>query len=956
MTTTKDAKETKVRIYQLAKDLDVETSVLVDICHDAGFDKVRSQLSSVDTDQIEIIKKALKARSAPPPSTPTPGPPPVLKQPMTARPPVLGGTKVPTISPVKSAPVEEPTTAEASRPTATGKEIERKPSETLSPAKTAAATAPPAAPGKTLLSPDIQNQLRNLNKVRTLAPKTPPTQGHPVPTGGAAAASAAAPATPTLPSGARPIERRSALDRARPSTPYAAPSQPGRKKIVMPGSAPATAPSSKPGVMKPLVKFTPDMMTGPKGAVSTKDLLRKIEEKQQADKGRPRKDEGATELEEEDEEGKVRPGLVKGREERHKKRSARAKAREDDVRKLSALLDEDEDRPTLQRLHRLRQQRPSTLPRKGTVVAVEPPVTIRSLSEVLGIKAADILKKLVAKGLTATINSSLEDLAAEEIAMELGFEIKIQKGHDVEEEVLSVFQKSVETESLIHRPPVVTVMGHVDHGKTSLLDRIRESNVVATEAGGITQHIRAWKVMHSDKAITFLDTPGHAAFTQMRARGANVTDIVVLVVAADDGIMPQTDEAISHAKAANVPIIVAINKVDLPNANINRSRQQLYAKELIPDDMGGDTPFIETVATKDRAKGIQELLDMILLVAELKDLKADPSRPANGTCLEARVNGDEGVVANLLVQDGTLHRGDIILCGTTYGRARQMFDDHNQPLEEAGPSTPVRVIGLEAPPEASDKFYVVDDIAKAREIADTRLAKARDALTAKRATFRLEDLGKAKAIEVKIIVKADVKGSIEAIKKELEKLHHDEVKIKILHTAAGGITESDVQLALASPEDTLIVGFNVVPDDDARRLADEKGIQIQLYDIIYKLSDDLKSALEGKLKPREEVVHLGRAVVRDIFKISRVGTVAGCHVTSGVIERSARVRLIRDGVVIYPPTDKIATLDSLKRHKDDVREVREGYECGIKIAGFDDVKVGDVIEAFHVEQVQRTLS
>ncbi len=442
----------------------------------------------------------------------------------------------------------------------------------------------------------------------------------------------------------------------------------------------------------------------------------------------------------------------------------------------------------------------------------------------------------------------------------------------------------------------------------------------------------------------------------MRARGANVTDIVVLVVAADDGIMPQTEEAISHAKASGVPIIVAINKVDLPNANINRTRLGLMHKELIPDDQGGDTPFIETVANKDRARGIQELLDMILLVAELKDLKADPTRPASGTCLEARVNGDEGVVANFLVQDGTLHRGDIILCGSTYGRVRQMIDDHGRSLEDAGPSTPVRVIGLDEAPEASDKFYAVEDIAQAREIAEGRHQKVRHALTAKHATFRLEDLGKAKATEVKIIVKADVKGSIEAIKKELEKLAHDEVKLKLLHSAVGGITESDVQLALASPSDTLIVGFNVVPDDDARKLADEKGIQIQLYDIIYKLSDDLKLALEGKLKPREEVVHLGRAVIRDTFKISRVGTIAGCHVTSGTIERSARVRLIRDGVVIYPPADRNATLDSLKRHKDDVREVREGYECGMKIAGFDDVKVGDVIEAFRVEQVQRSLS
>lgn len=767
---------------------------------------------------------------------------------------------------------------------------------------------------------------------------------------------------PSLTPGGAPAaagDKRSALDRARPTTAYQPPNAQARRKIVMPGAMPS-APSSQPGVLKPAVKFTPDMLAGintSKGPVTAKDIIRKIEEKHLEEKAKSRK-EGAEEFVEEDEDGKLRPGLVKGREERHKKRSIRAKAREDDIRKLTQLLDDDDDSPKPRALHRIhRHQRQGTLPRKGTIVSVDVPITVRSLSENLGVKAADIIKKLMTREQfgSITINTGLDENTAEEVAIELGIEIKINKQEEAEDVVLAEFGKKTDEAALVHRPPIVTVMGHVDHGKTSLLDRIRESNVVASEAGGITQHIRAWKVNHSGKDITFLDTPGHAAFTQMRARGANVTDIVVLVVAADDGIMPQTDEAISHAKAAGVPIIVAINKVDLPNANLNRTKQQLYSKELIPDDMGGDTPFIETVATKERARGINELLDMILLVAELKDLKADPTRAATGTCLEARVNGDEGVVANFLVQEGTLHRGDIILCGTTFGRARQMFDDHGQPIEEAGPSFPVRIIGLEQAPEASDKFYVVDDIAQAREIAASRVQKHRDTISAKHATFRLEDLGKAKATEVKIILKADVKGSIEAIKKDVEKLAHDEVKLKLLHTAVGGITESDVQLALASPEDTLIIGFNVVPDDDARRMAESSGIQLKLYDIIYKLSDDLKLALEGKLKPKEEVIHLGRAVVRDTFKISRVGTVAGCHVTSGVIERSAKIRLIRDGVVIYPPAERHATLESLKRHKDDAREVREGYECGIKIAGFDDVKVGDVIEAFKVEQVQRTL-
>ncbi|MBL8825074.1 MAG: translation initiation factor IF-2 [Planctomycetia bacterium] len=966
-------------MYQLAKDLDVETSILLDICNDAGFDKVRSQLSSVDHDQIDLIKKVLKQKATPP--APAVPPPPVLKQPIAAKPPTLA-PKTPVVSQAKVIPEEETPEVVA--------EIVEEPAAQPEP------VAPP--PPKTLLTADLKSSIRNLNTARPVrsrhapppaAPQQPapvapaarePATEKPAPTVTPAPGPAKAATVTPLPKPAAPIrpmatqnptkppvlnqpggaaaagERRSALDRARPTTSYTPPASQARRKIVMPGAVPS-APSAQPGVLKPSVKFTPDMLAGintTKGPVTAKDIIRKIEEKHFEDKAKSKKDHGDDLVDEDDD--KLRPGQVKGREERHKKRSMRAKAREDDIRKLTQLLDDDDDTPSPQRLHRVhRAPRQGTLPRKGTIVDVHTPITVRSLSENLGVKATDLIKKLMAKGQMVTINTGLDELAAEELAIELGIEIKIIKEQEAEELVLAEFSKKTEEHALIHRPPIVTVMGHVDHGKTSLLDRIRESNVVASEAGGITQHIRAWKVNHGGKDITFLDTPGHAAFTQMRARGANVTDIVVLVVAADDGIMPQTDEAISHAKAAGVPIIVAINKVDLPNANLNRTRQQLYSKELIPDDMGGDTPFIETIANKDRPRGINELLDMILLVAELKDLKADPERAATGTCLEARVNGDEGVVANFLVQDGTLRRGDTILCGTTVGRVRQMYSDLGKTLDEAGPSTPVRIIGLDEAPEASDKFYVVDDIAQAREIAESRIQKQRDAINIKRSTFRLEDLGKAKATELKIILKADVKGSIEAIKKDLEKLTHDEVKIKLLHTAVGGITESDVQLALASPEDSLIIGFNVVPDDDARKLADVNNIQLKLYDIIYKLSDDLKLALEGKLKPKEEVIHLGRAVVRDTFKISRVGTVAGCHVTSGTIERSAKVRLIRDGVVIYPPSERTAALDSLKRHKDDVREVREGYECGIKIAGFDDVKVGDVIEAFRVEQVQRTL-
>jgi translation initiation factor IF-2 len=451
-----------------------------------------------------------------------------------------------------------------------------------------------------------------------------------------------------------------------------------------------------------------------------------------------------------------------------------------------------------------------------------------------------------------------------------------------------------------------------------------------------------------------LDTPGHEAFTKMRARGAQVTDIAVIVVAADDGVMPQTEEAISHARAAGVPIVVAINKVDLPNANMNKTRQQLYSLELIPDNMGGDIPFVETSAAT--GKGIDELLEQISVVAEtLLQLKANPERPAQGTCLEAMLTEGEGVRATLLVQNGTLHRGEVIVCGATSGRVRAMYDDLGRPILEAGPSVPVQITGLDSVPNADDRFQVVPDLSQAREVADRRLEKLQEASLFTRPPASLEMLSEAKIAELKIILKADFRGSIEAIRKELDKLQHAEVRIHILETAIGAITENDVWLALTSPENTIIVGFNVVPDDRARSLAEEKGIQVRLYDVIYKLTEDVRAALEGKLKPREEVVHLGRAVVRETFKVSRAGTVAGCYVTQGVIERSAKVRLIRDGVVIYPPAERSAGLESLRRFKEDVREVREGFECGLKIAGYDDIKVGDVIEAFRIDQVQRTL-
>ncbi len=608
------------------------------------------------------------------------------------------------------------------------------------------------------------------------------------------------------------------------------------------------------------------------------------------------------------------------------------------------------------------------------------PITIRSLSETIGMKVGDLTKRLLKEtGQLYGINSTIEFDAAALIAVEKNIELVAKKQETKEDILLERYRKlleEVDPEKLRPRPPVVTIMGHVDHGKTSLLDKIRqnyglESDVVSSEAGGITQVIRAWSVRREvelekedgskvleDRFITFLDTPGHEAFTKMRARGANVTDIAVIVVAATDGVMPQTQEAIAHARAADVKIVVAINKVDMPNANVARTRQQLFAEQLFPDDQGGDVQFVETSAVT--GQGITELLDTLVLVAEVEELTADPDRPAAGTCLESYMEAGEGVMATVLIQQGTLKKGDIVLCGSTYGRVRAMYSDLGRPIKQAGPSFPVRITGLGAVPNADDPFYVVEDLTEAQEIAGDRQAREREAALNKFAVPK--DLGelsaaksKAKVTELKIILKAEARGSVEAIRRELEKLVHEEVRTRVLHAGIGAITESDVNLALVNPDDTLVIGFNVTADDAALRLAEERGVSLREYDIIYKLTDDVKAALEGKLKPVEEVVHLGRAVVRETFKISKVGTIAGCFVTSGTLERSARVRVIRQGVVVFPPSERIVGLDSLKRFKDDAKEVREGFECGLKITGFDDIRVDDVIEAFKIESRARTL-
>ncbi len=589
---------------------------------------------------------------------------------------------------------------------------------------------------------------------------------------------------------------------------------------------------------------------------------------------------------------------------------------------------------------------------KETKVIMEPPITVKALSSKLGIRANEIITKLLLEhNVRTTINQILSEEIVQLLGIEYGVEIEIRKKEAAEEHNFIAEQISTRAEDMVYRAPIVTFLGHVDHGKTSLLDSIRQTNVAAGEVGGITQHIGAYKVEANGRYVVFLDTPGHEAFTAMRARGANITDVVVLVVAADDGVMPQTEEALNHAKAANVPIVVAVNKIDKPGANSLRVRQQLANLDLIPEEWGGKTQFVETSAVTK--KGIDTLLERLLLESEILELKANPKNPARGVVLEAHLSEGRGVVANVLIQDGTLHQGDIILCGKTFGRARLITNDRGAEVHEAGPTTPVAVSDFSEVPEAGDKFYVVSDIQKAREIAQERQKKERETSLAKHQHVTLDSLyskiAEGKVREIKIILKADYKGSVEVLKKALEELSTPEIKVKILHCGVGGISESDVLLADAS--DAIVIGFYVTTEDKARILAEEKGVDVRLYKIIYDATNEIKAAMEGMLEPESKEVVLGQVEIRQVYNISKFGNVAGCYVKTGKITRNSAIRLIRDNIIIYD-----GKLESLKIVKDDVREVRAGFECGLKIANYDDIKVGDIVEAYEVQKIARTLT
>jgi translation initiation factor IF-2 len=584
----------------------------------------------------------------------------------------------------------------------------------------------------------------------------------------------------------------------------------------------------------------------------------------------------------------------------------------------------------------------STMPRKKTLKLREG-ATVKEFSELLGLKISDVIKKFMELGYMPTINQSVDADAALLVAENFGIKMEIAS---VEEDVDEEVELQEDANNLVQRAPVVTIMGHVDHGKTSLLDAIRETKVTESEAGGITQHIGAYKVNLKGKNIVFLDTPGHEAFTAMRARGAKVTDIVVLVVAADDSVMPQTIEAINHAKAANVPIVVAVNKIDKPEANVARVRTELSEKGVIAEEWGGQNIFVE-VSAKKRI-GIEHLLEMILLQSEVMELKANPDRKARGTIIEAKLDKGRGPVATLLVQSGTLKIGDALLSGAHVGKVRALIDDTGKRIQAAGPSTPVEVIGFSEVPAAGDIFTVTEDEKKARQIALARFQKQRSLEIAKAKKLTLDELyikikeGQIK--ELNIIIKGDVQGSVEAIKDAFENITHPEVKVRVIHTSVGGINESDVMLAAAS--NAIIIGFNVRPEAKASQTAEKEGLDIRLYNVIYEAIEDVKKALEGLLEPTFKEKVLGRAEVRQLFPVSRLGTIAGSYVTDGYISRACDgIRVLRDNIVVYE-----GKLSTLKRFKDDVKEVQTGYECGIMIENFNDIKIGDVFENYIIEK------
>jgi translation initiation factor IF-2 len=964
----------KIRINELARELEVKAHEILERLPELGVQEKKTHSSSIDED-VAIKLRRLYGFEVPEPSE--------VEEPVAPAEAGPAGAAEPSPAPVTPAGSMVP--AEGETPSA----AERQPAEP--PAAPAAPLRPPLAGGRPIHPPVVgaprpappAAPAAIVAPGRPVPPTAKPLPGpagsplgpaprpgqilsgprqpfpaaSPVGAGEGLHAAAPAPPRPTITPRQRPEAPRAPAPAGFPESAApgpAAPSgsrplagQPAARPVVPPrpdlvaklstpraggpatGSA-ASQTSPRPGIPKPLVSMPVPGQPIYRGPIRPgQPMVAKPGVRPGAPTARP----GGPRPQHPTSRGRLEPGMVPPVEQ--------PRGRPGDKRGAA--------RPQRERIEEEKILRPTRRhveagpPPINRAITISEGITVKELSEKLDVKANLVIKKLLDRGIFATINQTLDSKLATEVAREFGASTATIT---YEEEAMQAVEEAEDTKDLEKRAPVVTIMGHVDHGKTSLLDAIRETNVAGREAGGITQHIGAYHVELNGRKIVFIDTPGHEAFTRMRARGAKVTDIVVLVVAADDGVMPQTLEAIDHARAAGVPIVVAINKIDKPDAQPERIKQQLSDRGLLAEDWGGDVVMVPVSAKMHQ--NLELLLEMILLVADMQDLKANPSRPAMGTVIEAQLDRGRGPVATVLVRNGTLHVGDFFICGAVFGKVRAMQNDRGTQIRKAEPSMPVEVLGLESLPEAGDDFQVVTDTAKAKQIVNFRDQKAREAALAKSSRLTLEQLHKQmEAGEVKelpIIIKTDVGGSAEVLSETLQKLSNDKVKVRVIHSGVGAINESDVLLASAS--NAIIIGFNVRPERNAAALAEQEKVDIRLHTIIYNLTDEIKLAMSGLLAPVFKEVYKGKAEVRETFRISKVGAVAGCLVQDGAITRDSEVRLLRDNVVVY--TGKIG---SLRRFKDDVSEVKSGMECGITLENYADLKQSDVIEAFVTERV-----
>ena len=915
----------QIRINELARELEIKAKVLIEYLPEIGVTEKKTHSSSIDVEHAVLVRKhfqqiaeqeaaAEAAKSAPKPKPARPAvSAPVAARPLTVAPGAQPAAVTPKPASTQGGPPHSAPTPGQPIGTRPGAPPVSRPAPPQAPGAAPAASQPIAArPGAAAVPPGAPAVPRPAGAPPASRPPSPRPPGSGVVPGQPIAAR---PPSGAPGSGQKypPRPGQPTPGQSRPGAPYgmrpAAPGQARPGSTQRPGGPPSRFPA-RPGSARPGQAPIGGQRPGATGGAG----IPKAEPGKPLYARKPASTRGRPLIERRFAEGERKLHPVRPRAGSGPGRSAHAE-------------------PVV------------VVPREPREITVTEGITVRELAEKLDIRAKDLLKTLLDRGVFASINQALDVPTATNLAESFNGIVQVVTFEEqlVQEEKV----KEERTGNLVPRAPVVTVMGHVDHGKTSLLDAIRETEVAAGEAGGITQHIGAYEVHVGDRRIVFIDTPGHEAFTRMRARGAKVTDIVVLVVGADDGVMPQTEEAIAHARAANVPIVVAINKIDKPDALPERVKRQLSDRGLMPEDWGGDTVMVE-VSAKTK-KNLPRLLEMILLVSDLRELKADPDAPGSGTVIESRVDKGRGPVATVLVQNGTLNIGDVFIVGAVYGKVRAMFDHRGQAIKSAGPSTPVEVLGLQGVPEAGDQFQVADE-AKARHIVEYRQGKQREASLAKTAmSGRLtldqlhEQLRAGEVKDLPVVVKADVQGSVEVLNEMLPKVSNDQVKLKVIQASVGAVTESDVLLASAS--NAIIIAFNVRADRKATDLAQRENVDIRLHTIIYELLDELKKAAAGLLAPIIKETYLGRAEVRDTFRVKGVGTIAGCSVQDGIMKRDADVRVIRDGVPIY--TGRII---SLKRFKDDANEVRAGYECGVGISNFNDVKAGDILECFKMEK------